>query len=160
MSERRGVERALSNIFERAYGREPTNDEMQTGLAMMLEGIAQGPPEVKVDTSNPASRSPRMDILEYPLNPVPGIQRWTLGHKWPQPLAVGSRHGGRVLWVALTDHEIDVDLCVLLLPTGTGLGRMDRIALDGYVGSWIDESGTARHIFAWGEALKVWESPS
>ena len=149
MSERRGVERALSNLFERKHGREPTDDKMQTGLVMVLEsilGIEQGPG----DTSDPASRSPRMDILEFPLVLVPGIQRYPLGPRWPQPLDVQLQDGAPVLWVALRENEVDVDLCVQIFPTGTGLD-LTTWRLDNYVGTWIEESGTVRHTFAWGD---------
>ncbi len=43
MSERRGIERALSNLFERTHGREPTDDELQEGVALLCEGIRNGP---------------------------------------------------------------------------------------------------------------------
>ena len=47
MSERRGIERALANVFERAHGREPTDEEIQEGLGDVLEGIRKGPPPDK-----------------------------------------------------------------------------------------------------------------
>lgn len=152
MCERKGVERALSNIFERTHGRQPTDDELkdyldshpgyvwQEGLAQ--EGLAKGPPEVRVTL---------MDILECPLVLVPGVQRYPMRHKWPRPLAFKVLQDGTpTLWVALTEDEVDVDLCVHILPTGSGLD-MTTWHLDHYVGTWINASGTVRHVFAWGE---------